>query len=177
MTYKLLPTGRGVITDRASVFCDVKGSMTLSFLLPDNGQYAAVLVDEHGKTYDVSIRNGKIELPQELLRPQILQLYVVRVEDGRIAATYACEPLVVHSMAAARASTFELTGAATEEDIRRRMTEIEERFCTQVQKCEVYAAQVAELKKKLEKSVVGYNAAVKDINTVRERLEALEADY
>lgn len=177
MTYKLLPTGRGVIIDRVSVFCDVKGSAELSFSLPDSGQYAAALIDEHGTTYDVTIKDGKLVLPPELLRPQVLQLYVVKTDQGSITATYACEPLVIRSMADARASVFELTGAATEDDLRRRMVELEEAFCLQGQKCDAYAAQVATLDEKLIKAVAGFNVAVETVNALQERVTAIEANY
>lgn len=174
MIYELLPTGRGVLIDRASVFCDVKGSAELSFLLPDEGQFAAVLLDEHGATYDDLIVDGKLVLPNELLKQQTLQLYVVKTDEGQITMTYACEPLQIHSLAAARADVFELTGAATEDDLRLRMTEIEKQFCTQMQKFEEYTARVDELEAKLIAAIERFNGAVETIKDTVERVTELE---
>lgn len=177
MKYELLKSNRGVLVDRSSVFCDIKGSVELSFLLPDKGEYVAVIIDSHGTTFRMLIDDGKLELPVEVMTPQLLQLYVVKAEEGQITATYACEPIKIQSLSEIGKNVFEITGAATEDDLRLRMTEIEKQFCTQVQKFEQAREVLTVQIEKYNEAIKRFNVSVETINRLSERLAALEANY
>ncbi len=100
MTYQLLDDARGVAVGQDAVYLTGRDSPRLSFLLPENRRTAgctlfAVLTDSRGQRYERPISDGGCDLPQPLLRPQIVSVSVVSLRNGQPVFQWVCTPLQI----------------------------------------------------------------------------------
>jgi hypothetical protein len=178
MQYKLENgCSSGILIDRTSILKDIRDTCTVSFLLPDSEQYIAIFIDENGLRHQCEIKSGNVSIPHELLKQQVVQLYVGKIKNNICCTMFSCGALRIQAFNDMVKSYFEITGIMTEEDLRIRIAELEQAFCTQMQKYEEVKERFATLSEKYNNAVLQYNAAVETVNKMNERLTALEANY
>lgn len=125
MTYKLLSTGVCVVSDRTPILTDIKDGCELSFLLPDEKPYVAMLIDKLGAKYRVKVVDGKAALPREVMFPQYLQVYLLKLSADGVERAIACEPLKVARLADMLTTQFEVSGGLTEPDLRQTVQDLQ----------------------------------------------------
>lgn len=203
MIYELLPNGRGVLIDRAPILSDVRDTYEVSFLLSENGSYLALFTDAAGIEYRKAIKNGKCQIPKELLKKeQYASLIVSQIDGERVLRSWECEPLKITAMLYLRQTQWEVSGGMTNKNAYERMAELERLYsqalldfgalCAAVEgyktdldkQAETLRAEytrlsdaVASVKRENEKLVTAYNEASKIINDLAGRLAALEKNY
>lgn len=168
MTYELLTTGRGVMTDRTPVLQDVRDTYAVSFVLPESGVYIALLKGADGVEYRKTVTGGVCKLPKELLKvEQYAELTVCRVDGERIVATWECEPLKISSLINARRSQWQLSGGMTDKDAYARMAELERNNAALETTVEGYKADLNEQAEKIQAEQKRLSEAVASVKRER----------
>lgn len=135
MTYELLTTGRGVMTDRTPILQDVRDTYAVSFVLPESGVYIALLKGADGVEYRKAITYGtadkgyvigECKVPKELLKQeQYVSLVVSEINGEKVLRSWECEPLKITAFLYLRQTQWQVSGGMTDKDAYDRMVELE----------------------------------------------------
>lgn len=204
MIYELIEKSeRGVLIDRTPILRDVRDTFKVSFLLPDNGAYLALLYGADGTEYRKPIVSGEVKVPHELLNvEQFVGLAVCKIDEGKITHAWECEPIKVTALFNMRRTQWQLSGGTTDQNYFDRLIELERLHAqesialTEFKETvkglqasaearvdelkamlQAQAAVIDELRKSNGEIAAEHNRAIGVINDLSERLAALEKNY
>ncbi|MCH5163082.1 MAG: hypothetical protein J1G38_06290 [Clostridiales bacterium] len=127
MKYELIHNSDvGVIVDSTPILRDIKGTFTVSFVLPENGAYVALFRDESGIEYRTIVKDGVAKVPKELLKKeQLVGLTVCQVSDDAVLRSWECQTLKVGSFISLRQTQWQITAGVDDKALFARLAEIE----------------------------------------------------
>lgn len=197
MKYELIKdSNAGVIIDPTPILLDIKDTFKVSFVLPEEGAYIALFRGEDNAEYKAVIKDSMAILPKELFKKeQRVGLTVCQIENEKIIHAWECHSLRIGAFLYLRQTQWQITAAVDDKEIYARIAELErshaetitenKRFMSEFSKvAQEYANQLAEnartlasVKKANETLATEYNKAIKVINDLSERVNALEKNY
>ena len=95
--YKLIPN-KGIKETPDTVILDIDSQIELSFSLASGKELTdtiAVFIGQDGKEHKQRLKDGKCEMPKSLLKPQLVQLYLIELKDGKISNKWNCQPFKI----------------------------------------------------------------------------------
>lgn len=204
MKYELLENSDvGVVVDATPVYRDVKDTFEVSFLLPSDGVYVAVMCDTDGVEYRAMLFDGRLKIPRQLLkRSGEVQLVVHQTENGRVTRVWECRPFKLETFLSERETWRKLSAGLDADKLQSRLTDIEREHATATEEFAALNGAVSlckaeteslidELRKDMArqtevitslkaenvKLTETYNKAIEVINNLSERVSALEKNY
>lgn len=204
MRYELLNNADiGVVVDATPVYRDIKDTFEVSFLLPSDGVYVAVMCDADGVEYRATLFDGRLKIPKQLLkRSGEVQLVVHQTENGRVIRTWECRPFKVETFLAERETWRKLSTGLDADKLQLRLTYIErvhatamEEYAALIRAVSLYKAETENLIDELRQDIASqkevitslkaenvrlseaFNKAIEVINNLSERIVALEKNY
>jgi len=175
IAYKLLPhTMRGTLLTTDTPLLDTDSGFLLSFELPAEGEYVAVLTGQDGRDHTLRIGTEPIPLPPYLIKPQLIQVAVVEVKDSKPHKRWICPAFRLVSLA----TTGKLMYQVVEDypGLPGEVRGLAEALETALGRIGVLEGQITAKEAQIEALGEAYNAAKHVVENLTERVEALEQE-
>lgn len=127
MKYEIIKNSNvGAIIDPTPILGDIKGTFTVSFVLPEVGAYIALFRDEQGVEYRAVIKDGTVKVPKQLLgKEQRIGLTICQITEDEILHSWECQTLKVGTFLALRKTQWQITAGVDDKEIYTRLAELE----------------------------------------------------
>lgn len=176
INYKLLNIGKNcIILNKEAVFSNV-ADITIAFVgVKFDKTYVVVFKDEQNIEYKKELKDGKCQLPKEIVATQSVSITLYETKNALIKCKYDCEPLSIADFNARAKTLWELYPDLRE--FRQKYIEFIQEYEKSITDIKALQGDIALKNTQISTLEASLNSAIEAINKLSERVEFMENNY